>query len=215
MINPKKVIIDCGHGGIIDGRYTTAPHKMYQFDSDNLTAYEGVINRAIGSKLEFLLQKESIPFFSLNTHDQSDMPLGDRYRKINNLYAGDKSYWTLSIHSNTASNEHRGKGSKATGFEVWTSVGETVSDKIAEVAAKHYRESFPNYRFRSDNTDGDSDKESNFAMVYRTNCPAILVENLFYDNRKEAEYLISESGQLAIAGCLIKIIKEVRHANLW
>ena len=36
-----------------------------------------------------------------------------------------------------------------------------------------------------------------------------LVENLFFDNRKEADYLLSEIGQQRIAQCIVDSIKAV------
>lgn len=46
------------------------------------------------------------------------------------------------------------------------------------------------------------------AMCRDTNCPAVLTENLFMDNRADAEYLKSESGKEAIADLHIAAIKE-------
>ena len=191
------IIIDCGHGGIIDGKYVTAPNKMHTFN-DGLTIYEGVINRAIGSKLEARLQEVGIKFFSLNTHDQKDMPLHIRTDKINKI-AGPND-WVLSIHSNAGG----GKG-----FEIFTSVGETYSDTIADILAAHYKANFPNIKFRQDMTDGDADKEANFWMLRKTKCPSVLVENLFFDNREEAELLMSDEFQMEIADALFDGIKEI------
>ena len=46
------------------------------------------------------------------------------------------------------------------------------------------------------------------AMCRDTNCPAVLTENLFMDNRADAEYLKSESGKETIADLHIAAIKE-------
>jgi len=191
------VIIDCGHGGIIDGKYVTAPNKMHKFH-DGLTIYEGVINRAIGSKLEARLQEADIDFFSLNTHDQKDMPLSVRTDTINDI-AGTHD-WLLSIHSNAGGGR---------GFEVFTSVGETYSDQLADIIASHYKSFFPEFRFRQDMSDGDTDKEANFWMLRKTKCPAVLVENLFFDNYTEAKYLLSEDGQWEIANALFEAVKKI------
>lgn len=191
------VIIDCGHGGLIDGKYVTAPSKMHTFH-DGLTIYEGVINRAIGSKLEKLLQDASIKFFSLNTHDQKDMPLSVRTDKINEISTIHD--WVLSIHSNAGG----GKG-----FEIWTSVGETYSDSLADIIAAHYKANFPQFKFRQDMSDGDTDKEANFWMLRKTKYSSVLVENLFFDNYTEAKYLLSEEGQSEIAKTLFNAIKEI------
>ena len=69
-------------------------------------------------------------------------------------------------------------------------------------------------KFRSDTKDGDEDKESNFYVLYNTKSPALLVENLFMDNRFEAEFLLSESGQEQIAECLLQSIKKAEYLNI-
>jgi flagellar motor component MotA len=35
------------------------------------------------------------------------------------------------------------------------------------------------WKIRKDMTDGDSDKEENFTIIYGANCPAVLIENFF------------------------------------
>ena len=56
----------------------------------------------------------------------------------------------------------------------------------------------PNTKMRTDLIDGDMDKEKNFTVIYKANCPAVLTENLFMDNKEECEYLLSEEGKQAI-----------------
>jgi N-acetylmuramoyl-L-alanine amidase len=105
----------------------------------------------------------------------------------------------LSIHSNAGG---------GTGFEVFTSPGQTKSDKVANVFCDNYKRFFPDFKFRAGYADGDADKEADFYVLRKTDCPALLVENLFFDNRSEAEFLLSESGQRQIADCLLHSIKE-------
>jgi N-acetylmuramoyl-L-alanine amidase len=58
-------------------------------------------------------------------------------------------------------------------------------------------------------TDGDDDKEKNYYVLKNTNCPAFLVENLFYDNKQDAQFLLSTQGQTRIARCLFNTVKEI------
>lgn len=53
-------------------------------------------------------------------------------------------------------------------------------------------------KIRKDMTDSDPDKESQFYILKHTNCPAVLTENLFQDNREDVKYLLSEEGKKAI-----------------
>ena len=57
-------LLDAGHGGMENGRYTTAPDKMYTFD-DGLVFHEGVNNREIVDMLIGLLQKAGIRFMKV------------------------------------------------------------------------------------------------------------------------------------------------------
>lgn len=127
-----------------------------------------------------------------------DISLSERAKRINNICGayGSNNVLVIDVHVNAA-----GDGSKwenGTGWECWTTVGQTNSDKLAEElynAAKVY---LPNTKMRTDRIDGDMDKEKNFTVIYKANCPAVLTENLFMDNKKECEYLLSEEGKQAI-----------------
>lgn len=196
-------LIDAGHGGIKDGVYTTAPAKMHTFE-DGYVIYEGDVNRKIAKKFYTLLNQHGIEF-GLVYHETEDTKLDQRIAIVNKVYEKDPRCVLLSIHSNAGG----GKG-----FEVFTSIGENRSDKFGEVIFVKYKTLLPQFVFRSDPSDGDHDKEARFAMVgyekngkwYGPRCPAILVENLFFDNRAEAEYLNSDEGQDAIANVLLQSV---------
>lgn len=198
MVSNYKWLIDAGHGGLKNGVYVTAPAKMHRF-GDGMEVHEGVINRKIASKLVVLLQAEGIDF-GLVYDEIEDTPLKYRVEIADRLQEKYGNCIYLSIHSNAGG----GKG-----FEVFTSVGQTKSDKVAHFFCEQYQKDFPNFAFRADHSDGDHDKEAEFYVLRKTDCPAVLVENLFFDNRLEAEFLISDVGQQLIAECLFKAIKMV------
>lgn len=191
-------LLDAGHGGMKDGKYTTAPAKMFTFP-DGYVIYEGVVNRSITHFLALLLDAAGIDYAYIHDEDE-DTPLFARVQRADNWHFKDKRAVYLSIHSNS------GGGS---GFEVFTSKGQTKSDKVANVFCDMYQKMFPDKKFRADSIDGDADKEADFYVLRKTDCPAILVENLFFDNRQEAEFLNSEIGQQKIAICLEKAIQAV------
>lgn len=199
-------IIDCGHGGLDEnGQYTTLQGKKYTFNGEgqeSFTIYEGVINRQIGGKLISKLKEAGIDFVDLNSTDPQDKPLKERVKEADDLYAHNKNCFYLSIHSNSASTDTKGKGSKAHGFEIFTSKGKTESDQLAKVIADSYKSHLTDFRFRGL-------KESNFYVLKYTDCPAVLVENLFFDNYEEALFLSSEIGQEKIAACLFDAIKAI------
>jgi N-acetylmuramoyl-L-alanine amidase len=194
-------IIDAGHGGIdATGKYTTDPKKNKKFTfPDGHTVYEGVINRKIAALVEQRLQAQRIQF--LRSYDKvQDWSLKGRVDLVNSIVDSNRGRTRvilLSIHSNA------GKGK---GFEIFTSKGQTQSDPIAQVFCDVYKRRFPDFPFRADTTDGDLDKEADYTILTETKCAAVLVENLFFDNRQEADYLESAKGQSDIAGAIVETI---------
>lgn len=194
-------IIDVGHGGIVNGRYTTFPKKMYSFN-DGYTVYEGVINRAIGKVLIEMLEDHGYNYYDLTVNTDMDISLKERVYQANAL--GRDGKYLLSIHSNAASKTNSGTGSKASGFEVFISrQASNTSKVIAEILAEEYKKAFKNqFKFRRIET-------ANHDITTKTLMPAVLVENLFFDNRNEAEYLMSKEGQYNIARVLFKSVQKL------
>lgn len=203
-----KWILDAGHGGMVAGKYATAPGKMHVFE-DGTEIYEGVNNRAIVNKLLILLDAAKIDY-ALVHDEHEDTPLATRVTRANNLHRKDPRCIYLSVHSDAMPEGFHGKGS---GISVWTSVGQTPSDKVAELFCQTYVKQMPEHKFRKDTMDGDNDHESNFYVLRETICPALLTENLFFDNRPEAEFLMSKTGQEKIAEVLFKAIMLTEEAK--
>jgi N-acetylmuramoyl-L-alanine amidase len=193
-------LLDAGHGGIKNGIYTTAPAKMHTFQ-DGLIVYEGVINRAI-TKLVWLRLVELGIDFKLVYDEIEDDSLMLRVKRADDIFAKDRRAIYLSVHSNA------GGGS---GFEIFTSPGQSKSDKIANIFCETYQKFLPQFPFRSDKADGDADKEEAFYVLRKTDCPAVLIENLFFDNRHDAEFLKSEDGQRKISDCIVHGIRNVEQ----
>lgn len=202
-------VIDAGHGGLKNGRYVTAG-KRYKFE-DGTVIYEGVINRAIGRILAQRLKSAGIPYFQTTLDTEEDTSLMERVHQANAYYMANRNCYLLSIHSNAASNDTEGKGNTASGFEIYTSLGQTKSDDLANIASRFYKKLFPEFPFRENKTEGGEykNKEAAFTVLTKTKCPAFLVENLFYDNKKEAMFLLGDEGQKRIADCLFQIVQEI------
>lgn len=190
-------LIDSGHGGMIDGVYQTAPKKMYTHES-GVIAYEGIINRQIKQRLLELLKTRGVHYIDL-CPTELDVELDERVDIANVYHREYKNCVLISLHSNA------GKG---TGFEIWTSVGQTQSDKHASMLGHELENAFPDIKFRKDMADGDLDKESQFYILKYTKCPAILPECLFFDNYSDFRKLISPVFQqryvLAIANFILR-----------
>ena len=174
-------IIDMGHGGILDGRYVTAPDKMYKH-SDDFTFYEGVFNRAVGYTLAYEMYKYNQSYILLNTSDHN-MLLTKRCRLIEDWgywakNTKDSDIYVRSIHGN-AHGIH-----SANGVEVYTSPGQTLSDPLASIEFDALRKL--GWRMRTDYRDGDPDKEERFTILTGHKYPAFLDELGFFTNYDQA-----------------------------
>ena len=50
-------------------------------------------------------------------------------------------------------------------------------------------------KLRRDISDGDTDYESDFYVLRKTNCPAVLSENFFQNAKSDVEFLTSKEGK--------------------
>lgn len=177
-----KVLIDNGHGSNTPGK--CSPDGRLR---------EYAYTREIAERLVMELRKNGIDAERI-VKEEIDVPLAERCRRVNEYKASEAIL--VSIHCNAA-----GNGSdwmSARGWEAWTSVGKTKADKLATCLYEDAEHCLPGMKMRKDMTDGDPDKESQFYILRHTNCPAVLTENLFQDNREDVEFLLSEEGKRAI-----------------
>lgn len=179
-----RIIIDNGHGLETPGKCSPAWPTIGQL-------LEWQYTRDIATRLQVLLREEGIPFHRL-VPEHRDVPLWERTLRVNRIAKqyGPSDCLLVSIHVNASSN------GKARGWEVHTSPGKTESDVYAglfwEEAAKRLQDISP---LRGDFADGDPDRDSNFAMLRDTLCPAVLTENLFMDHPDDCRFLLSEQGR--------------------
>lgn len=96
----------------------------------------------------------------------------------------------------------------ARGWSCYTSMGDTAADALAtclcEAAAKYFKD----LRIRTDFSDGDPDFEESFYILRHTTCPAVLVENFFYDNQEDIRFLESEDGKELVTKIIVKGVTE-------
>jgi len=192
-------ILDAGHGGLIDNVYQTSGKRSPKW-SDGSVYYEGVGNREIAKKVGDQLQKLDIDFvYTVDPSNGKDVSLTTRINFVNKLPAKNKVL--ISIHSNGASVE------SASGFEIFTSAGQTKSDIIATAIYEEFQKEFKESKFRKDISDGDVDKENPLYITGKSNCPAVLLECFFMTNEKECkEILMTEEGQNRIVKCIVQAI---------
>lgn len=190
-----QFLLDNGHG------YDT-PGKFSPVWADGTQFFEWKSNREIVVLIKKKCDADGIPVHIIVPEDH-DVSLGERCRRANALCAkyGKENCLYLSIHSNAANGLARG-------IEVYTSKGNTASDKYAEAMYEVGREMFPTTKFRCDTIDGDHDKEANYAVLRNTICAAVLSESFFFDNEEDCRYLMSEEGKEAIAEWHYQTIKK-------
>ncbi len=200
---PSKtlVILDAGHG--ID-----TPGKRSPIWSNNTQLFEWKFNRDIVDYIIGYLQVANISYVKLIEESQ-DISLKERVDRINTIYKENKDkykVYLISIHGNAADN-----APTANGIEVFTSIGETKSDTIAEVFYSKLKNLGWKMRPNRSNKGG---KEENFYILKNSHCPAVLTENGFYTNEEECKKMLEFYWQKQIALAHYKAIQDIEFKDL-
>ena len=175
MKKKPRIVIDPGHGG---------------YDSGAINGSTNLLEKDVALDVSRRLKNELEYFFevALTRENDSFVPLGRRAQMANSLNAP-----LLSIHCNAGG----GKG-----FEAFTSKGKTESDAWATRLLLEYGFAFPGRRLRADFADGDPDKEARFAVLTKTNKPAVLFELAFIDTYAGASFLSDKTNKELMAKSL-------------
>ncbi len=196
--------LDSGHGGLIKDVYQTPGKRSPMFD-DGSVLYEGVNNRDNVKRVMAALKAEGIDCVDI-VKSNKDVPLEKRVADANALHK-DRPCVYISFHSDAAGNGV--DWHPASGFSVYTSVGQTESDKFAEIVLNEVATRFGNkLRWRTDKTDGDGDKEENFYVLKNTDCPAILIECGFHTNKAEAMAMLTDAWKIEYVNAIVSAIKK-------
>jgi N-acetylmuramoyl-L-alanine amidase len=213
------VIIDAGHGGNHPetGAYMTFPWdgKKYAFTkpdgSIDFEIREGVVNRAIADVFEELCKQIGLPTFKVY-HEYLDRTNSVRAQLANRMAAqmrakGVQDSILLSFHSNAFGMQPKGAGEAPQGWSVWTTRGSTKSDAFATVWLDEVKKEFDKeITYRQDLSDGDVDWEANFEILWSTEMPAVLVEQLFFTNKEDAKKLLDYKTQRRFALCALRAL---------
>ena len=182
------VMLDNGHGGVINGVYQTAGKRSPEWELGVL--YEGVFNRKVVKGIIKTLQSLKIPYYHLCPED-TDVSLETRVSRANEFTKNSKiPTYLLSIHANAGG---------GTGWEIFTTVGHTKADDVADVFIK-YMKTLSIYNRGA--------KESNFFILKNVVAPAVLLECAFMDNH--ADYVLMNDPKFIdkiIANCVNGIIE--------
>jgi len=165
-----KVILDPAHGSDTAGK--CSPDKSH---------FEWKWSRERCKKIKQLLQEQGFSVYYTNDGD-TEIGLTKRATSANTLCKGKEGEFLLiSPHNNAA-----GMGDKwmtATGFSVYVAnTASSNSKSFANILLDEFKYFFPKVKNRGL-------LQANFTVISATNCPAVLIEFLFQDNKEEVEML--------------------------
>ena len=200
----KVIYVTAGHGGFENGVNYTDPRwgKFYHFIENGkrvFSAYEGETNRIFAKKFIEAMKDTDIEVIQMH-HDRNDLHHFTQIQRANGhfmLNKPKKSLW-FSMHSNALGAVSEGASIPTRGYSVWTSIGHTLSDKIAEMVISQVAPVCEKYGMpvmRQNWADGDSDYEANFDETAQTFMPAVLNELGFFTNIIDAKLLKNEAFQ--------------------
>ena len=178
------ILLDNGHG--VDTLGKCSPDK---------SVLEWKETRAIVDMLFEELVQLGFTVYKLVTED-TDIPLRERTRRANAYCSqyGSKNVVLVSIHLNAAGNN--AQWLNATGFS--SHVSNNASTKSKLLAKMIWDEAIDNGLKGNRSVPSCGYIPQNLAICRDTNCPAVLTENLFMDNKKDCELILSKEGKSKI-----------------
>ena len=187
----KIILFDNGHG-------QETPGKRSPVLKDGRQLFEWEFNRDIVRRIILKCDHAGIRAVKL-VPETFDVSLEERCKRANLWYDRcNGNCIVVSIHANAGG---------GTGFEVYTSPGQTKADPIATKLIEQLQRDFPEIKIRKDMADGDPDKEAGFYILKHTKAPAILAENLFMDNEADCQLLMAEDFRDKLADSYISFLK--------
>lgn len=186
-----KILIDAGHGKNTCGK--CSPNGVFR---------EWSWNKDVAEKIVETLQYKGYDAVLINP-EEKDISLSERVKRVNKY---GKDSILVSIHVNAAGNGTQWMNARK--WSIWTSVGRTKSDKLATFIFNEAEKKWGKDHVRKDMSDGDVDYEKNFTLLFKSVCPAVLIENFFMDNIEDYKYLCSPDSIYECTGVAVKgIIK--------
>ena len=180
----KVILLDNGHGENTEGKR-----------SPDWTLMEWKYTRQIVKSIHKRLIE-----LGYNAHilvpENHDVALGERCKRANKFVDeyGRDNVLLISVHCNAAGADD--EWHKARGWQVHTytnpsqesiRLANELFDTTKEMGLK-VRQPSPDLKYWA----------NDFWILKRTNCPAVLTENFFQDNKEDVEFLLSDKGKNSI-----------------
>lgn len=185
-----KILIDNGHG--VDTAGKRSP-------DGSLREYKYA--REIAGRIVSELRKQDFDAERIVT-EENDISLRERCQRVNAICnrLGTKNVILVSVHCNAAGNGSQWMNAR--GWSAHVSLNASTQSKafarslikVAEnegLKVRKYAHQVPYW-------------EQNLAICRDTNCPAVLTENLFQDNKEDVAFLLSEAGKETIVSLHVK-----------
>lgn len=200
-------ILDAGHSGVNPetGEYQTKGKRSPVFPPSSKFAgqvlYEGVRNRQVLKCLVELLEENNIDY-SVVSEDWKESSLSDRVSKANEIAKDKSNCIFVSIHHNA----YKKDWNSAHGISTYHYPKSEKGFRLAGVFQSKIVEEM-DWRSRGV-------KNANFYVLKYTSMPAVLTENGFMTNLKEAEVLMSDEGSYKVSLAHFEAIKEIEERGL-
>ena len=186
MNNQKDyiIILDNGHGVNTPGKQSPdGKLKEYKYTREVVqTIYNKLTN--LGYKSTILVPEET------------DISLSERVKRANKIYNDNsKKAILISVHCNAA-----GNGSQWLNAQGWSVFISQNASQNSKKLANYLANSANDYKLKLRiQSPGQLYWTQSLAICRDTNCPAVLTENLFQDNKQDVDFLLSNAGKETIA----------------
>lgn len=178
------VMLDNGHGANTKGK--CSPDKR-------LLEYRWA--REMVDLIIEQLSKLGIKAIKLVPED-IDVSLRERVKRANQIYKdSNKQAILISVHCNAAGAD--GKWHNASGWSVF--IAQNASSNSKRLAQSLYKEAKKQGLQGNRSVPKEEYWVQSLAICRDTNCPAILTENMFQDNKGDVAILLSDEGKKKIA----------------
>lgn len=179
-----KILLDNGHGENTPGkRSPDGKLREYLYAREIASmVYDELYNRDYDVEL-------LVP-------ETTDISLSERCKRANKFAKelGNKNVLLVSIHCNAAGNGSAWMSAK--GWSVFVSNNASSNSKLLADCLYDAAEQ-QKLKLRTEKP-GQKYWQQSLAICRDTNCPAVLTENLFQDNKEDVEFLLSKDGKEAI-----------------
>lgn len=189
-----KILLDNGHGVETPGK-RSPDGKLLEYKYTREIVQDLCIElRTEGYDVEILVP------------ETKDISLSERCKRANKIakQLGPKNVLLISVHCNAAGNGSAWLNAK--GWSVF--IANNASDRSKALANCLYDAAKEqNLTLRTERP-GQKYWQQSLAICRDTNCPAVLTENLFQDNKDDVNFLLSEKGRRAIVELHLLGIKQ-------